>query len=56
MDGVKAAGRQDVESCAAVMGPLWECMEKHREYYAPQLSSLADKKAAAAGDAEEGLA
>ncbi|KAG2447504.1 hypothetical protein HYH02_007429 [Chlamydomonas schloesseri] len=49
VDAVKAEGREDVESCASVMGPLWECMERHKEYYAPQLSSLADKKAGAAG-------
>ncbi|KAG2425769.1 hypothetical protein HXX76_013394 [Chlamydomonas incerta] len=55
VDGVKAAGREDVESCAAVMGPLWDCMEAHKEYYAPQLSSVADNKAAA-GAAASGAA
>ncbi|GFR50513.1 hypothetical protein Agub_g12780, partial [Astrephomene gubernaculifera] len=44
VDGLRAAGRDDVESCAEVMGPLWACMERHKDYYAPQLSSLADKK------------
>lgn len=53
MDAVKASGRDDVESCASIMGPLWECMERHRDYYAPQLDSLAERrKTADAGDAE----
>ncbi|KAG2493759.1 hypothetical protein HYH03_007981 [Edaphochlamys debaryana] len=55
VDAVKAEGREDVESCSAIMGPLWECMERNKEYYAPQLSSLADKKRSKE-EGEEGAA
>ncbi|GIL76214.1 hypothetical protein Vretimale_5811 [Volvox reticuliferus] len=52
VDAVKAAGRDDVESCASIMGPLWECMERHKDYYAPQLNSLAERRKG--GGTEEG--
>lgn len=51
VDKLKADGREDVEVCAAVMGPLWECMDRHKEYYAPQLDSLKEKRASGGGDA-----
>ncbi|GIL44883.1 hypothetical protein Vafri_2344, partial [Volvox africanus] len=44
VDAVKAAGRDDVESCSSIMGPLWECMERNKAYYAPQLNSLAERR------------
>ncbi len=54
VDEVKAQGREDVEKCAEVMGPLWECMERNRDYYGLQLDSLAERKAAAAAPKEDG--
>lgn len=53
VDEVKAQGREDVEKCAEVMGPLWECMERNRDYYGLQLDSLAERKAAAAAPPDE---
>jgi hypothetical protein len=57
VDGVKAQGREDVEQCAAVMGPLWACMEANAAYYTPQLDSLkegrAERKASEAKDSDE---
>lgn len=52
VDDVKAQGRDDVEVCAKVMGPLFGCMERHKEYYAPQLDSL--HKERSSEDAQEG--
>ena len=46
VDGLRAKGRDDVEVCANVMAPLFECMSAHKEYYAPQLTSLAEKQEA----------
>lgn len=50
VDGLRAEGREDVEVCANVMAPLFECMSAHKDYYAPQLTSLAEKHQAG-GDA-----
>jgi hypothetical protein len=52
VDGVREEGRSDVESCAAVMRPLWECMERHKDYYAPQLAVAEERSRAAAGAGE----
>ncbi|GFH19093.1 GCK domain-containing protein [Haematococcus lacustris] len=44
VDDVRDAGRDDVESCAGLMGPLWDCMQHNSAYYSPQLDSLASRK------------
>ncbi|GAX74155.1 hypothetical protein CEUSTIGMA_g1604.t1 [Chlamydomonas eustigma] len=44
VDAVRDAGREDVETCASVMSPLWACMEKHADYYAPQVGALRASK------------
>lgn len=56
VDDIKAQGRDDVEVCAKVMGPLFECMERHKEYYSPQLETLQLDKSdddVLAGEAEQ---
>ena len=38
------------------MGPLWECMQKNVDYYAPQLSALEAGKRPAGSSSGEGTA
>mmetsp|Transcript_6613 Transcript_6613/g.11258 ORF Transcript_6613/g.11258 Transcript_6613/m.11258 type:complete len:142 (-) Transcript_6613:276-701(-) len=40
VDDVRDAGRADVESCSAIMAPLWDCMQKNADYYEPQMDAL----------------
>ncbi|KAF5830034.1 GCK domain-containing protein [Dunaliella salina] len=44
VDSVRDAGRDDVETCASVMGPLWDCMARNQDYYAPQLDVIKERQ------------
>jgi len=50
VDDVRESGREDVETCASVMGPLWECMAKNADYYAPQVEALKEGSSGQEGD------
>mmetsp|Transcript_12591 Transcript_12591/g.27201 ORF Transcript_12591/g.27201 Transcript_12591/m.27201 type:complete len:150 (+) Transcript_12591:52-501(+) len=56
VDDVKDAGRDDVETCASVMGPLWDCMQKNTDYYAPQLDALKGRSPPGESSEEQGQA
>mmetsp|Transcript_11849 Transcript_11849/g.21269 ORF Transcript_11849/g.21269 Transcript_11849/m.21269 type:complete len:116 (-) Transcript_11849:57-404(-) len=44
VDELHKNDRDDVEACAGIMGPLWECMEKNKDYYQPQLESIQERR------------
>mmetsp|Transcript_2602 Transcript_2602/g.5980 ORF Transcript_2602/g.5980 Transcript_2602/m.5980 type:complete len:117 (-) Transcript_2602:643-993(-) len=53
VDSVRDAGRDDVESCASVMGPLWDCMAQNQDYYAPQLDVIKESRGEGDQSADE---